>query len=88
PQRLIRVLLHGLSGPIELNGKTYTPLGVMPGLGQNPAIKDQDIADLATYIRANWNNRSPQVEEKTVKEIRNATKDRSAGQMYTQEELK
>ncbi|MFN4872710.1 MAG: hypothetical protein ACK40T_06845, partial [Akkermansiaceae bacterium] len=58
------------------------------GLGQNPTIKDQDIADLATYIRANWNNRSPQVEEKTVKEIRNATKDRSAGQMYTQEELK
>jgi mono/diheme cytochrome c family protein len=60
----------------------------MPGLGQNPTIKDQDIADLATYIRANWSNRSTQVEEKTVKEIRNATKDRSAGQMYTQEELK
>lgn len=88
PQRLIRVLLHGLSGPIELNGKTYTPLGVMPGLGQNPAIKDQDIADLATYIRANWSNRSPQVNETTVKEIRNATKDRSPGQMYTQEEFK
>jgi mono/diheme cytochrome c family protein len=88
PQRLIRVLLHGLSGPIQLNGKTYTPLGVMPGLGQNPTIKDQDIADLATYIRANWSNRSTQVEEKTVKEIRNATKDRSAGQMYTQEEFK
>jgi mono/diheme cytochrome c family protein/glucose/arabinose dehydrogenase len=88
PQRLIRVLLHGLSGPIQLNGKTYTPLGVMPGLGQNPTIKDQDIADLATYIRANWSNRSTQVEEKTVKEIRNATKDRSAGQMYTQEDFK
>jgi mono/diheme cytochrome c family protein len=60
----------------------------MPGLGQNPAIKDQDIADLATYIRANWSNRSPQVNETTVKEIRNATKDRSPGQMYTQEEFK
>ncbi len=88
PTRIVKVLLHGLTGPIELNGKTYTPLGVMPGLGQNPAIKDSDIADLATYIRANWSNRSPQVEEKTVKEIRNATKDRSPGQMYTQEELK
>lgn len=88
PTRIVKVLLHGLTGPIELNGKTYTPLGVMPGLGQNPAIKDQDIADLATYIRANWSNRSSQVEEKTVKEIRNNTKDRSPGQMYTQGELK
>lgn len=88
PQRLVRVLLHGLNGPIQLNGKTYTPLGVMPGLGQNPAIKDQDIADLATYIRASWSNRSSQIEEKTVKEIRDLTKDRSAGQMYTEAELK
>lgn len=88
PQRLIKVLLHGLSGPIEINGKTFTPLTVMPGLGQNPTIKDQDIADLATYIRANWNNRASQIEEKTVKEIRNATKDRSPGQMYTAEDFK
>ncbi len=88
PQRLIRVLLHGLSGPIEINGKTFTPLGVMPGLGQNPTLKDQDIADVATYIRANWSNRAPQIEEKTVKEIRDATKDRSAGQMYTAADFK
>lgn len=87
PTRIVKVLLHGLSGPIELNGKTYTPLGVMPGLGQNPAIKDQDIADIATYIRANWSNRSPQVTEKTVKEIREATKDRPSGQMYTQQDF-
>jgi mono/diheme cytochrome c family protein/glucose/arabinose dehydrogenase len=88
PQRLIRVLLHGLSGPIEINGKTFTPLGVMPGLGQNPTIKDQDIADIATYIRANWSNRASQVETKTVTEAREATKDRSPGQMYTQKEFK
>jgi mono/diheme cytochrome c family protein len=59
----------------------------MPGLGQNPTIKDQDIADVATYIRANWSNRASQISESTVKEIRNATKDRSPGQMYTQEEF-
>lgn len=88
PTRIVRVLLHGLSGPIELNDTTYTPLGVMPGLGQNPAIKDQDIADLATYIRANWSNRSPQVTDKTVTKIREATKDRPSGQMYTQQDFK
>ena len=87
PERLVKVLLHGLSGPIEINGKTFTPLGVMPGLGQNPTIMDQDIADVATYIRANWNNRAAQISESTVTEIRNATHDRSPGQMYTQEEF-
>jgi putative membrane-bound dehydrogenase-like protein len=88
PTRLVKVLLHGLSGPIKINGKTFTPLAVMPGLGQNPALKDQDIADIATYIRANWSNRSPQVAAKTVSGIREATKERSPGQMYTQEDFK
>lgn len=87
PNRLVKVLLHGLSGPIKINNELFTPLGVMPGLGQNPALKDQDIADIATYIRASWSNRASQIEEKTVKQIRDATKDRSAGQAYTQEEF-
>jgi mono/diheme cytochrome c family protein/glucose/arabinose dehydrogenase len=88
PSRLVKVLLHGLSGPIHINGKSFTPLGVMPGLGQNPAIKDKDIADIATYIRANWSNRASAIDPKTVTEIREATKDRSPGQMYTEADFK
>jgi glucose/arabinose dehydrogenase/mono/diheme cytochrome c family protein len=82
--RLVKIFLHGLTGPIMVNGKKFTPLAFMPGLGQNPAIKDQDIADIATYIRANWTNRAPQVTVETVTKIREATKDRSSGQMYQQ----
>ncbi len=82
--RLVKILLHGLTGPIKINGKEFKPLAFMPGLGQNPSIKDQDIADISTFIRANWNNRAPQVTEATVAKIRKETKDRSSGQMYTQ----
>jgi len=82
--RLVKILLHGLTGPIKINGKDFTPLAAMPGLGQNPSIKDQDIADIATFIRANWSNRAPKVTAATVARIRKQTKDRSPGQMYTQ----
>ncbi len=88
PSRLVKVLLHGLSGPIHINGKAFTPLGVMPGLGQNPTIKDQDIADIATYIRASWSNRASKIDAITVTEIRDATKDRTPGQMYTEADFK
>jgi mono/diheme cytochrome c family protein len=82
--RLVKTLLHGLTGPIKINGKTFTPLAFMPGLGQNPSIKDQDIADISTFIRANWSNRAPQVTKDSVTKTRTATKDRASGQMYKQ----
>lgn len=84
PSRLVKILLHGLTGPIKINGKEFKPLAFMPGLAQNPNITDQDIADLATFIRANWNNRAPQIRKENVRKIRQETKERSPGQMYTQ----
>ena len=85
--RLVKILIHGLTGPIVINGKTFTPQAFMPGLGVNPTIKDGDIADLSTFIRANWTNRAPRVTEATVSQIRKATSDRSAGQMYSQQDF-
>ena len=85
--RLVKILLHGLTGPIMVNGKKFTPQAFMPGLGQNPTIKDRDIADLATFIRANWSNRASQVDPDKVVEIRKATSGRSSGEMYTQEDF-
>jgi mono/diheme cytochrome c family protein len=45
----------------------------MPGLG--PALKDQQIADVLSYIRTAWGGKS-QVEEHDVKRVRAAHKDR------------
>lgn len=85
--RLIRVFLHGLTGPIKINGKTFKSPAFMPGLGQNPAMTDQKIADIATFIRANWTNRASQIDAKFVAKVRKATSDRPSSQMYTQEDF-
>ena len=70
-----------------INGKSFTPLAFMPGLGVNPTIKNSDIADISTFIRANWNNRAAQVTEATVTRVRKETSNRSAGQMYSQKDF-
>ena len=82
--RLVKVLLHGLTGPILVNGKPFKSDAFMPGLVQNSTMKDQDIADIATYIRADWDNRAPIVTAKTVAKIRAQSKDRAPSKMYQQ----
>ncbi|MGE9267661.1 MAG: DUF7133 domain-containing protein [Verrucomicrobiales bacterium] len=85
--RLVKILLHGLSGPIKINGKTFTPLAFMPGLAQNPSISDQDMADILTYTRSAWSNRASAISKDSVSKIRKDTADR-AGQVYTQADFK
>lgn len=85
--RLARVLLHGLQGPITVSGERYTPPAAMPGLSMNPTIKDKDIADIVTFIRHAWSNRSDLVPESFIKEARQQTKDRQ-GIPYTEKDFK
>ena len=44
---LIRIVLHGLRGPIEVAGKPYNQ--EMPGFG--PILTDEDIASLISHAR-------------------------------------
>ena len=75
PTRLAKVLLHGLQGPIVVSGKRYAPPGAMPGLSMNPTISDKDIADILTFTRHAWSNRSSLVNESFIKESRKKNKD-------------
>ncbi|MGC6426711.1 MAG: DUF7133 domain-containing protein [Akkermansiaceae bacterium] len=86
-ERLTKVLLHGLQGPITINGKTFTPQAFMPGLAQNPSISDQDLADIITYIRSDWGNRARRVKKEEVAKIRATTSERK-GQMYSEGDFK
>lgn len=65
-RRLALVVLHGLSGPIEVNGQAWN--GVMPPQGQN--LNDQQIADILTFIRSSWGNDAGAVETEMVKRLR------------------
>jgi mono/diheme cytochrome c family protein len=55
PARLSRIVLYGLSGPIEVKGRMYQN-AVMPNQGN--AFKDYEIASVLTYVRNNWSNKA------------------------------
>lgn len=69
---LIRILLHGLQGPIEVNGNRYN--GVMPAFGLGSAYNwnDQRIAHVLTYIRAEWDNAASPITPEQMTAIRTA----------------
>ena len=49
--RLASIILHGLEGPIHIKGKRYEFNAVMPGIGNNPDLSDQDILSVIAFIR-------------------------------------
>ncbi|MEM9237487.1 MAG: PA14 domain-containing protein [Verrucomicrobiota bacterium] len=79
--RAIKVVLHGLEGPVDVLGKQYNL--VMPP--QGAALPDDHIAAILTYIRSSWGNNAGNVIPGQVKAIRDANAKRTA--MWTQKEL-
>jgi mono/diheme cytochrome c family protein/glucose/arabinose dehydrogenase len=67
--RLARIVLHGLQGPVTVNGSTFSL--DMPGLY---ALPDDDIAAVLTYVRRNWEHGSSPVEPQTIKQLRATTR--------------
>lgn len=87
-QRLIALVLDGMIGPVSVNGKTYTVpevQPVMPGLRINPEMDDTKIAAILTYVRNNWGNGAPPIEQKAVAGYR---KQHKARLPFTEAELK
>ncbi len=82
-ERLIKLVLNGLQGPIEVIGKTYpgqvpmTPFGAM--------INDEEIAAVLTYVRNSFGNNATAVTPARVKAVRAATKTQSG--FYSPETL-
>ena len=57
PDRIIRMVLHGFTGPITLNGKPFaSPAPLMPP--QGAALSDTQIADVLTYVRSSFGNKA------------------------------
>ena len=53
PNRMLRIVINGLSGPVEVNGQSWS--GAMPGFGDVIA-SDEDLAAVITYVRNSWGN--------------------------------
>ena len=71
--RLVRIVLNGLRGPIEIDGKTYNL--EMPAFRM--LFKDDNISSILTYVRQRYGAPSPPVTTETVARVRQETQDRS-----------
>jgi nitrite reductase (NO-forming) len=82
--RIIRNVLHGVMGPLTINGKPFTtPAPMMPP--QGAALSNKQVADVLTYIRNSWGNKASAVTADQVQAVREAEKARTA--MWTEAEL-
>ena len=71
-ERSIRIVLHGLHGPVEVNGRPYD-LEMPP---QGAMLPDDQIAAILTHVRASWGNASPAVTREKVAAVRAAQQQR------------
>jgi len=63
-ERLARVLLQGMQGPVEIDGQVWD--AEMPAL----VASDEDIAAVLTYVRREWGHGADPVDAETVQRIR------------------
>jgi len=61
---VICLMKYGKQGEIIVNGKSYNKF--MPGI---PSLTELEIAEIATYIYANWGNKQQLVETQEVGKI-------------------
>lgn len=68
PALIIKIILKGLKGEIQVKGETY---GTMANMAAVTNLKtDREIANVASYVRQAWGNDSPEVLEEDVAKAR------------------
>ncbi|MDG1139392.1 MAG: c-type cytochrome [Opitutales bacterium] len=70
--RLIKLTLKGLMGPIEVMGKKYP--GQVPMTPFEHMLTDKEIASVLTYVRNSYGNKSPSISTEQVAKIREQKK--------------
>ena len=81
--RLIKLVLKGMYGPIEVQGKNYP--GQVPMTPFGGLLKDDEVAAVVTYIRNSFGNKASAITPARVTQVRAATKNKTG--FYTPEEL-
>ena len=64
-QRLASVILHGLQGPVKVNGVDYN--SIMPPMSQ---LTDDEVANISTYVLNSWGNPGGTVSKEDAAAIR------------------
>ena len=63
-KRAISTVIHGLEGPITVNGKRYN--SSMPALN----LSDRDVSSILTYVYSQWGNSKKHVTQRDVAKVR------------------
>jgi mono/diheme cytochrome c family protein len=67
--KLIKIILNGFNEDVEINGNSYSNT-----MASHDFLKDQEIADVLTYIRNSFTNKASAVTLAMVKTVRAANK--------------
>jgi len=73
PSRIIRIVLDGMTGPVQVKGQTFNNL--MPPW--RPTLNDEEIAQVLTYVRKSWGNDALPVKTDQVATVRKETATRT-----------
>jgi cytochrome c553 len=79
-ERLVRIVLNGLEGPVQVQGKTWAL--AMPPLREN--LDDEQIAMVLNYIRSQWGGEGAEV---IKPELATAARTEAHPKLETAEEL-
>ncbi|SOE23177.1 Cytochrome C oxidase, cbb3-type, subunit III [Spirosomataceae bacterium TFI 002] len=82
--RLASIILHGLSGPIHVNGQLYELNNDMPALLNNPDISDNDIVDIVQFLQNAFAKEGKRISANEVNKLRN---DKPKDGLYSEKEL-
>ena len=79
----IRVVLHGVSGPLMVKGQKFD--GLMPQFGLGIDMSNEEVAAVLTYVRSSWGNTASAITPEDVAAVK--SKPRTASGSMTEEEL-
>ena len=82
-ERLIKLTLKGLYGPIQVLNREYP--GQVPMTPFGGMLNDEELAAVLTYVRNAFGNKASAIRPEKVKEVRAAVADKTG--FYTPEEL-
>ncbi len=69
--RLIKIVLKGLMGPMEVNGQKYA--GQVPMTPFGGMLNDEEVAAVLTYVRNSFGNNASVISPEKVKQVRATT---------------
>jgi mono/diheme cytochrome c family protein len=73
--RMVAIIMHGLQGPITVNGALYN--SAMLPYGTSVPMSDEEVAAVASYVRASWGNTGAAVSAEDVARVRETTRSRA-----------